>query len=60
MLHEARAHISWQAKRMTDYQRSFDAMQFWYLSKGNAALIAKCERLAFDATLLRSPGRGGG
>lgn len=61
MLHEARAHICWHAKRMTDYQHSFDAMQFWYLSTGNAALIAKCERLAsLDATLLRSPSRGGG
>ena len=46
MLHEARAYICWEARRVPEYEHSRAQADRWFRPTGNAALIAKCERLA--------------
>lgn len=46
MLHEQRAYICWDSKRVQEYQYSLAEVDYRYRSTGNPALIAKAERLA--------------
>jgi hypothetical protein len=46
MLHETRAYICWEAKRIDAYRFSLAETERWYRPTGTPALIAKCERLA--------------
>jgi len=55
MLHEARAHICWNAKRVDDYEHSLAEVDHWYRPTGTPALIAKYERLAGLAGAAKLP-----
>ncbi|MEY4579324.1 MAG: hypothetical protein RL701_4027, partial [Pseudomonadota bacterium] len=46
MLHETRAFICWEARRVPEYEHSRAQTERWFRPTGTPALIAKCERLA--------------
>jgi hypothetical protein len=46
MLHETRAYVCWEAKRIPEYEDSLAAVERWFRPTGTPALIAKFERLA--------------
>ncbi|HKU45038.1 MAG TPA: AAA family ATPase, partial [Polyangiales bacterium] len=45
LLHEARAQICWEAKRVAEYEHSAALVERWFRPTGAPALIAKYERL---------------
>jgi len=46
LLHEARAHICWEAGRLQDYESSRAQAERWLRPTQVPALLAKCEQLA--------------
>jgi tetratricopeptide (TPR) repeat protein len=54
LLHETRAYICWEAKRVADYHHSLGQVERWFRPTETPALIAKCERLAALSTTTKS------
>jgi hypothetical protein len=54
-LHEARAHICWEAKLEPEYEASLAQVERWYRATGTPALLAKYERLASLPTTTHRP-----
>jgi hypothetical protein len=56
-LHEARAYVCWEAKRVAEYEHSLAQVERWFRPTGTPALIAKCERLAALSNTTKSQHR---
>jgi serine/threonine protein kinase len=57
LLHEARAYVCWEAKRVAEYEHSLAQVERWFRPPGTPALIAKCARLAALSNTTKSQHR---